>query len=90
MEAFRMHQRPLVLPPKPAGVDEWRAKLARMPDADEIDAAKEFVFRARDGYEFAARIFNIRRRWRKRGVDDESLACMESRWRSVAARGEEA
>ena len=82
--------RPLVLPPSPDddAMAEWRAQLARLPDADEIDAAQEFAFRARDGLEFETRLFNIRRRWRMRGVDDADMDAVESRWRSIAARGE--
>ena len=82
--------RPLVLPPMPECMAEWRAQLARLPDADEIDAAQEFAFRARDGLEFETRLFNLRRRWRMRGVDDADMDAVESRWRVLAIRGEAA
>lgn len=85
---MRVPQRPLTLPPMPDGVAEWRAKLAKLPDADEIDEAQEYVFRARDGLEFEIRFYNIRRRWRLRGVEDEELAALETRWRNLAIRGE--
>ena len=88
----RIPTRPLVLPPIPddKGLAEWRAKLALLPDEDEIDAAQEHVFRARDGLEFETRLFNLRRRWRLRGVDDAELGALESRWRVMAIRGEAA
>ena len=86
----RIPTRPLVLPPIPddKGLAEWRAKLALLPDEDEIDAAQEHVFRARDGLEFETRLFNLRRRWRLRGVDDADMNAVESRWRSIAARAD--
>lgn len=82
--------RPLILPPitDAQALADWRALLARLPDADEIDAAQEIVFRARDGLEFETRLFNIRRRWRLRGVDNADMNAVESRWRSIAARAD--
>lgn len=84
--------RPLVLPPSPDddAMAEWRAQLARLPDADEIDAAQEFIFRARDGYEFAVRFRNITRQWILRGVPEEEIGALRARWKSVAGRGDAA
>ena len=81
-------RRPLVLPPAPDGLAEWRAKLARLPQEDEIDEAQEYVFRSRDGYEFSTREYNVCRRWRRRGVEPADLSAVMLRWRRIAAHAE--
>ena len=78
------------MPPAPDGLAEWRAVLARLPSADEIDAAQEYVFRSRDGYEFSTREFNVRRRWRRRGVEPADLDATMLRWRRIATSADKA
>ena len=77
-----------MLPPAPDGLAEWCAVLARLPQEDEIDAAQEYVFRSRDGYEFSTREYNVCRRWRRRGVGSADLSAVMLRWRRIAAHAE--